>query len=170
MKPVIAGPPRASDIVRFFAKVRTAAPHECWVWTGARTNADDQHGCGHGRFHYNGELVMATWFMWAVVCAGRLPEGAKRFLLHRCNNPPCVNPRHLYPGSLADNAVQMYEQGRGPNNRGSRHGRAKLTEAKVIEIRTRRAMGVPCAELAAEFGVSVSLIQHIQRRLVWTHV
>jgi hypothetical protein len=95
-------PPRG-DSLRFWAHVDKTG--ECWVWTGARNAA------GYGDFHRGGGMnhVFAHRYSWELV-HGSLPEG--RLVLHHCDNPPCVNPKHLFDGTHADNTRDMIRKGR----------------------------------------------------------
>jgi hypothetical protein len=95
---------------------------------------------------------------------------------HHCDNPPCVNPEHLFLGTKADNSADMARKGRSVGFVGSRNPRALLTEAQVAEIRSRFIIGNNRYErgngaaLAAEFGVSHDLILRIASRRIWRHV
>jgi hypothetical protein len=81
----------------------------------------------------------------------------------------CVNPAHLGYGTNADNARDMVEAGR--QAKGVDHGRAKLTEEQVLEIRRRHAAGgVTQLALGDEFGVTNALISYIVRRKIWSHL
>ena len=71
---------------------------------------------------------------------GQIPDGA--FVLHRCDNPLCVNPEHLWLGNNADNMRDMESKGRAKHPKGEYHGRAKLTEVQVREILRMAAEGV----------------------------
>jgi hypothetical protein len=96
---------------------------------------------------------------------GPIPAGA--FVLHKCDNPPCVNPAHLFLGTQAENVADRDRKGRQAT--GDRHGRAthpertarKLTTADVERIRERRASGKGRNALAAEYGVHPVTIQRI---------
>lgn len=88
-------------------------------------------------------------------------------VLHRCDNPPCCNPAHLFLGTVADNARDAVQKGR---RRGERANASKLTETQVIEVRRRRAAGERGIDLAREFGVSNTAVSRIFLRRTWTHV
>ena len=147
---------------RFWAKVDKRGPNDCWLWTAAV----NEHGYGvmrpEGR--RSGPTIKAHRV--AVMLNGRNPEGL--CVLHRCDNPPCVNPAHLFLGTKADNAADRDAKGRG--NRGSVNGHARLTETQVADIRARAAAGVLQRVLAAEYGVSRPTISRIVTGKGWLHV
>lgn len=104
-----------------------------------------------------------------MLANGPIPAGM--VVCHRCDNPPCVNPDHLFLGTQIDNMRDRSKKGRGNHRKGSRHGRAKLTEQDVRVIRSRYATGDwKQSDLAAEYGVSQPLIGHIVRRVTWRHI
>lgn len=92
------------DVARFLAKVGIGSLDECWEWTAAR------HPSGYGTFYFNGKWSRAHRTAWELA-NGPIPEGL--LVLHRCDNPPCVNPRHLWLGTDADNTRDMIAKGRG---------------------------------------------------------
>lgn len=156
---------------RMTAKVdRSGGPDACWTWTGAR------HRGGYGVLHTGGKCgrtVYAHRVSW-MLHTGTDP--ANMAVCHRCDNPPCCNPRHLFLGTIADNVRDMIDKGRArtaarpPHLRGEAHGSAKITEANVIEIRQRSAMGEPSPTIAASFGIDPSTVRQIIRRVIWRHV
>lgn len=96
-------------------------------------------------------------------------------VLHRCDNPPCVRPDHLFLGTQADNIRDMRAKGRGHDGSGggqvgSQHHAAKLTEADVVEIRRLRASGLLHREIAERFNMSRCQIGDIARGTAWSHV
>jgi hypothetical protein len=104
-----------------------------------------------------------------IATNGPIPPGA--IVCHACDNPPCCNPGHLWLGRDADNNADKEAKGRGNHPRGSSHGRAKLTEAQIREIRARYAHGaVTQTMLAKEYGVIQITISRIIRREIWPHV
>lgn len=147
---------------RFWAKVDKRGPDECWPWTAAV----NEHGYGvmrpEGR--RNGPAIKAHRV--SVKLDGRDPDGL--YVLHRCDNPPCVNPAHLLLGTAADNAADRDSKGRG--NRGERNGHAKLTDTQAAEIRRRQRAGERRNRLAAEFGVSGAAVTRIAKGEGWRHV
>jgi len=154
---------------RFWLMVDKRGPDDCWPWAGCRL----RHGYGH--FNVNGRKTLAHRFSWSLV-NGPIPDGNGwhgTCVLHRCDNPPCVNPAHLFLGTQADNIDDMIAKGRNgyTGQRGEKHGMAKLTESQVIEIRRRYAIGnISQEKLAFELGVSQTTIGSIVRRDKWTHV
>jgi hypothetical protein len=87
-------------------------------------------------------------------------------VLHRCDNPPCVNPAHLFLGTMRDNTRDMMAKGRDPFI-GERHNQAKLTDDAVREIRNSPETG---RALANRFSVSQATICLVRQRKHWKHV
>jgi hypothetical protein len=131
--------PRASAEERFWAKVTRAAGNACWGWTGAKKSH------GYGTFMVDGVLVSANRFSYELHY-GPIPEGL--FACHRCDNPPCCNPAHLFLGTQAENMDDARRKGR------TRSGNARLTAATVRVATDRRAAGASFEAIAAELGVS----------------
>jgi len=153
---------------RFWSKVdRSAGPEGCWLWTGS---GDPK---GYGTFWHDGRTRKAHRASW-LLFKGGIPEGI--WVLHRCDNPPCVNPAHLWLGTNADNVADMMRKGRdrhplgvGPKRpaRGAANGRAKLTEASVLAI---LADGRSHYRIAADYGVTHGVIWRIKRGERWRHL
>jgi hypothetical protein len=154
--------------VRFWRNVNKT--DGCWTWTAARC-AD-----GYGQIYVSPDrMVSAHRFSWEIA-NGPIPDGL--WVLHACDNPPCVRPDHMFLGTNADNMRDMVSKGRQwaqarPEAvvRGSRIPWAKLTEAQVVDIRSRYAAGgTTYARLAAEYGVAESAVGLVVTRRTWTHV
>jgi hypothetical protein len=156
-----------SDAERFWSKVdRGADPAGCWIWTAAK--------------HRNGYGAFGTWdgrsrkahraHRYAFELAFGAIEPASLFVCHRCDNPSCVNPSHLFLGTALDNAQDREAKGRGPGPkvRGERHGAAKLSPADVYAIRARSTEMLKV--LAQEFGVSTEMVYRIRHRKAWAHL
>ena len=143
---------------RFLAKVQQ--PSACWEWTAVK-NRD-----GYGRLRVNGTMVLAHRLAYAHFI-GEIPAGM--VILHRCNNPGCVNPDHLRVGTQGENIAHCIASGR--RAKGERNGAAKLTTQEVIRIRTDYASGkIYQWELAEQAGVNQSMVSRIVRREKWTNV
>lgn len=143
---------------RFWAKVNKRGPEECWLWEGS-TNDN-----GYGRLWVVDRLVHAHRISYALD-RGHEPTDC---VLHRCDNPLCVNPAHLFGGTQADNMADKLAKGRGA--RGERNGGAKLTTAQALDIRWRALHGERGVDLAAEFGISKTTVSKIKHRRKWAHV
>jgi len=159
--------------VRFMSKVDKNGPTVthvkglgcCWLWTAALDKD------GYGKLRVGDRKLLAHRASWAIH-NGPIPEGM--CVLHRCDVKLCVNPAHLFLGTQADNMRDMTIKGRGvqhPAPPGEGHHFAKLTDAKVVEIRTLYAMGgVSQRALAKRFGVAYSSISDVLSRKHWAHV
>lgn len=151
---------------RFWEKVRHVEGDGCWEWTGAR-QSDGYAVIGYGRPSVEDRHRTARGHRVAWELAyGSIPVGL--CVLHRCDNPGCVRPDHLFLGTLADNTSDMDRKGRGRRPHGESHPRAKLTLGEVNVIRSLYdAGGVTQAELGRIFGVSGVTIYKIVTRKIW---
>ena len=142
---------------RFWSKVDVRQPDSCWPWQAYRARK------GYGIVRWAGRNQKAHRVAYQLE-VGEIPAGL--FVCHRCDNPPCVNPAHLFLGTTQDNTRDMMEKGRGTDNSGEKNPRAKLTWEEVEEIRARRDA---CSqkELAEAFGVSVATINQILVHRTW---
>lgn len=104
-------------------------------------------------------------FVWELVY-GPVPDGL--CVLHKCDNPPCVNPDHLFLGTNLDNIRDRHAKGRTAF--GTHVGMAKLTEPQVVAIRIRLNAGEAVAELAREYGVTKGTIWNIKAYRLWRHL
>ena len=144
----------------FWEKVDRGDDDECWPWRGACT------GFGHGRMRIDNVEVFAHRFSYKLHF-GEIPTA--KMVRHRCDNPPCCNPRHLVLGTRIDNARDAVERGR--TCRGERHPSAKLTAEDVREIRRLYESGnTSHARLAARYGVSPGAVGAVVRRECWAHI
>lgn len=113
---------------------------------------------------------------------GEIPEGL--LVCHKCDNPSCVNPDHLFLGTAADNTRDMIQKGRikargkghgkkrdtWPGTRGEYNGNSKLTEEQVLSIKHKIKQGEPGRTIAKEYGVSQTLISAINTGKVWKNI
>ena len=150
---------------RFWSKVNKDGPvplHRpelgpCFEWTACIQKS------GYGRFGEGRKFVwQAHRWIWQHTY-GLLDEGA--CVLHHCDNRRCVRPSHLFLGTYGDNHADMVAKGRAVYIRGERHGRAKLTDEQVAEIRRLRAVGIGVVELGCRFGIDASQVSRIANRV-----
>ncbi len=131
----------------------------CWRWLGTITAK------GYGSFYAREgkyRFYRAHRYSWFLE-HGEIDSGL--WVLHKCDNPWCVNPEHLWLGTNEDNMKDKIDKGR--HRPGERHGMAKLTEKDVLYI---RACGKPALELAAEFDVHGTTIYNILNGKKWRHL
>lgn len=149
---------------RFFRYVGARTPGGCILWTGPAI--EHGYGCLSDSGPKKKRHVLASHIAYELFY-GPVPNGLH--VLHKCDNPPCVAPSHLFVGTNADNIADKLAKGR--QSRGESHGFARLTEAKVREIRKRYATGgVFQHQLASEYGVSRGTVQYIVEGKTWRHV
>lgn len=156
----------AYDIAKFLALV--SIPHNgryrCWTWEGFRDPK------GYGGFNTSGRMERAHRFA-ALAFIGQPPSAEEGHALHRCDNPSCVNPAHLFWGSNADNVRDRENKGRGARFYGEAHPQCRLNVEKVHDIRRRWAAGgVKQRDLAAEYGVSQMTIYRVIHQHNWKGV
>jgi hypothetical protein len=130
----------------------------CWLWTGAR----NRQGYGHVGDHYHTRFAHRVAYELA---RGPIPDGL--MICHRCDNPRCVNPAHLYAGTAVDNARDAVDRGRMRSARGEEHYSARLSEQQVTEILRSVESG---KDLAARLGVAKSTISMIRTGRNWKHL
>lgn len=161
---------------RFISKVDMLGGDEkCWPWQAAL------HVRGYGRFHVGGRSgrnVLAHRVAFELA-KGPLTANA----CHRCDNPPCCNPVHLFDGTQRENIADASQKGRlatgdfhglrlhpESRSRGEVHHAARLTEENVIAIRIEACAGKTHKQLAAMFGIQRSTVSEIVAGTKWAHV
>ena len=142
---------------RFWAKVDKQVPDSCWEWMDNRTSK------GYGQANMRGYPTHAHRIAYMLANEiGKL--GSRDHVCHRCDNPPCCNPAHLFLGSPRDNMIDKTKKDRA--------GKI-LTAAQVKEIRSLYRRGNPSADMkvmSRRFGVSVDTIHKITSRKTWGHL
>jgi hypothetical protein len=152
----------AKPVAERFASKFEIAESGCWHWTG-RLEAN-----GRGRMRIAGRYVLAHRVSYELH-KGPIPPGL--LVCHHCDNPRCVNPEHLFLGTVADNSADMVRKGRSHHHNGSRRGagnpNAKLSTADVELIRQAVARGQDDASVAVRFGVTRTTIKDIRLGKTW---
>mgnify|MGYP002397563630 CR=1 FL=1 len=132
----------------------------CFVWLRAKNNM------GYGVFRRGGKNFYAHRYAWELQ-NGPIQPGL--VICHRCDNPSCCNPNHMFVGSQAENLADMVRKGRSA--KGAQHSQAKIAAHQVIAIRGLYAAGgATHADIAKQFGISREAVGLIVRRQRWAHL
>jgi hypothetical protein len=133
----------------------------CWIWRGGGSE-------GYGMVVFQGRFVLAHRLAWELT-NGEIRNGL--FALHRCDNPPCCNPAHLFLGTHDDNAKDKAAKGRCVSLCGEESPQAKLTARDVVEMRRLRdTRGLSWRKLARRFHIGNSHARRVCMRESWRHV
>jgi len=143
---------------KFWPNVKRLGVNECWPWIAAKT------GSGYGVICQSNEVILAHRVSY-VINVGTIPAGL--CVLHRCDNPPCVNPLHLFIGTIRDNNIDCVRKGRSNFSNGESHCRSVLTERDVRHIKQSKD---PVRYLGLLYGVHFSTIARVKRGEIWAHV
>lgn len=146
-------------IDNFEAHLRLNEATGCMEWT----RSCDRDGYGYVQA---GDSLKRVHRVAYERAKGPIPKG--KWVLHRCDNPKCGNPEHLFLGGNKENVADKVAKGR--HAFGEKGGRAKLTEEAVVSIRTEYAKGERQVDLAKRYGVHQTQISLIVTRKEWAHV
>lgn len=151
--------PKLTDTQKASFNARLKVVRECWVWQGGRNKA------GYGQMRI-GKPQFGAHRIAYFLATGVNPVALN--VCHKCDNPPCCNPSHLFLGTTKDNRHDCIEKGRWPcaDMIGSLNPNAILTETEARIIRHSKASG---KSLAARYGISESLVSGIKTGKLWTH-
>lgn len=131
----------------------------CWEWQGPFDTF------GHGRTKIFGKMDYIHRFAWRQFF-GEIPEG--RCVLHRCDNPPCWNPDHLFIGTRVDNTSDMVAKNR--QAKGVTNANAKLTDEIVLQMRSLWSQGWNSVQLGRRFGVTKNTAIAAATGRSWKHL
>jgi len=141
------------NIVKFWKYVDKKGISDCWQWNGTKDKD------GYGRF-FSGKHTKSHRLSYSLQY-GDISEGM--CVLHKCDNPSCVNPNHLFLGTHKDNSIDMVNKGRNPDIRGENNPYAKLTNEQIKEIRKLgESTDLSQQKIADKYGVCQ---RHISRIL-----
>lgn len=156
-----------TNVRLFWDKVDKAGPvpehypelGPCWVWTAHTVRG------GYGQMSLQGKNRAAHRASWEIR-NGAIPGGL--CVLHKCDNPPCVRPSHLWLGTKADNNADMVAKGRSCI--GERNPKAKLDDFSARLVRRLHKRGLSPSMLGRVFGVSQSVASKVCLGKLWRHV
>lgn len=147
-----------SDLCHLLANVRNEG--ECWIWTGGH----DKDGYGVVRFRGR-RRVKAHRASYAEFKGWPGPVPSELMVCHSCDNPPCINPDHLFLGTSLDNKIDSVIKAR--HAFGERAHKAKLTESQAQEI---LASDEPAPVLAERYGIHRNSIYYLRKGKSWKHL
>lgn len=151
------------NLINRFLK-KTQWNGKCLLWIGGKTKR------GYGRFKINGILYGAHHISYQIYI-NDIPEGD--WILHKCDNPSCVNPIHLFNGDRSDNMKDCVLknrhnfQNKNKAQSGETHPKAKLKNKNIPEIKRLKSLGISDEEIGKKFGVVRSAIHKISNGINW---
>lgn len=163
---LMTGPRNIPLADKFWSMVDIRSENECWPWLGG-TNGTS----GYGRFwDFEEKRVEYTHRMaWKLDRKKKLPKGKAKAILHKCDNPPCCNPKHLRKGTQVANLADMVSKGRHNAARGETKPQAKLTDKQVVKILLSPLNNTDMAA-ALNGKVNRNTISQIRTGATWTHL
>jgi hypothetical protein len=152
---------------KFLSNVNIDKETGCWNWKGYKNH----DGYGYLSLYKKGnrKQVFAHRVSYVIATGYEFHKNIDMRCLHKCDNPSCINPDHLFLGTQADNVLDMWNKGRenivfGNNNEKS------LNQSKVIDIKRMISEGVPFPNIAKDYNVSENCIKMIAENRTWRHV
>lgn len=142
-----------SVLKRFWSKVDKRGDDECWPWS-------QLEGRHYGTISIAGKPCRAHKVSWSIQNNAPFPDGMNG--CHKCDNPPCVNPHHIFPGTRRDNFIDCRDKGR--------HAQVKLRHSQVAYIKLALSRGLGLRHLARCYGVNLRTIQFVARGETWSDV
>jgi len=150
-----------NDITRFWKGIIITTPNECW------NRNKPFKGRGYRTFNLNGvkyQYNRIAWFLYNHKQPGLFE------VCHRCDNPQCCNPNHLFIGTSQDNYIDCVTKHRNVNNQGINHGMSTLTESDVLRIRAFYNMGYKQHTIAKQFGIHQATVSKLVNYKRWHHI
>jgi len=143
---------------RFWAKVKKT--DTCWVWVAGKNSGR------YGSFYYEGKYAKPHRVSY-ILHYGEFPNELE--VLHKCDNPRCVRPDHLFLGTQLDNVRDMDAKGRRRSSAmiGEENPSAKLKLSDVVVIRERSASGEKLGVIAKDYGIARTTVSDIKHRRRW---
>lgn len=147
---------------RFEMKFKIDKPNKCWIWLKHKNKK------GYGIFGIaSSKSVRAHRFSYELY-VGKIPKGL--LVCHKCDNPACVNPNHLWLGTIKENNSDRDKKGRCVSLKGEKNGHAKITDKIAREIKQRIISGEPMTKIARELNIKYCIVANIKSGSSWKHI
>ena len=155
----------SGDESRFWSKVKRDLSTECWIWTGDT----DKGGYGVFCITNGGKSIEHRATVYSLFLDGvMVPEGMQ--VCHTCDNPPCINPSHLWVGTNQENTADKIAKNRQSKGSGNRKPYVLLTPEMVVSVRDRFAKGESMRSIAESLGTVHRTISEAIRRITWKDI
>jgi len=151
---------------RFYSKLDIKGPEECWEFKGS-----NRDGYGQLKMTKSRKIIGATHVSYMIYNSIKsIPKGMH--VCHKCDNPPCCNPAHLFLGTAKDNSNDKISKGRAKyaDQSGKNNGNSVLTEKQIKLIIQQIKSGKTNVSIAKSFGVTHSMISSIRLGKSWLHL
>lgn len=154
--------PRGNNRHKFWKKAKVS--DECWPWQEGLSDPG-----GYGKTTQNDKTEYAHRIAWELFHNEKIPEGM--CVLHTCDNPPCINPFHLYLGTKAENNTDRAKKGRNGNLEGEDHPNAKFSDDTIRKMRELYLTGNYTHSMIGEiFGTSTAYVTKVIKRQRRTNI
>lgn len=145
---------------RMDSKTNKPSLDTCWEWTGSLDTA------GYATIRVNGRLRRASHIAYELEFGSLIPNDM--IIMHKCDNPKCVNPQHLQIGTKYLNNLDKLMKNRANMPKGEQHPQSKLTKQQVDEIRGRySSQKISFSALGRDYGVNRTTIRRIIDHEIW---
>lgn len=152
--------PRRNTEIDFWNRVDKSGGYDsCWEWTGCRSDR------GYGKTFFNGKDMRAHRLAFKLT-HNTLPTA----VCHKCDNPPCCNPLHLFPGDYLSNNRDRSIKKRSAYSKGEFHSQSKLRDGEVLEMHQMYKSGTTGKEIANKFKINESYAYQILCGVRWKHL
>jgi hypothetical protein len=159
---------KPNDVTSLWAKVDKKSNDECWPWLGQITEK------GYGRVRFQGGRYYAHRVIFWLefpneinLAAPKVDRDTQGFLLHKCDNPICCNPSHLFVGSQLDNIRDRDSKNRHADFSGEKNPNSKFSKEQVQQMKQEKENGKTAVAIAKEHGVSYSCIKRLLRGVTY---